>query len=479
MTTPDKDKPQRVLIASSHPLFGQGLRRLLESRRRTVEVVGMASSIDETMQSLAALNPDLIIVDYDDEQLNRDEFLARFVEGERKLRVVLLSLSDAQQAVVYDRRTMEASRIDDWLEDSTFMSMEETPVEPGLPAGLTRPNRRSSMKHFIIAGILVVLMTALIVFGAGQVRLLPIAASLQAQPIDRMFTLEFLVIAFLFSLILVFLVYSIFVFRRKKGDMTDAPHIDGNPRLEIVWTVIPLITVLGFAFMGSQALAETQRVDPDALVVDAIGSQWSWRFDYPALGISSTELRLPVDRQVLLRLSSMDVIHSFWVPEFRVKQDALPGGKEFVRQLRITPTTVGEYKVRCAELCGLNHYSMEAPVIVMAKADYEAWAAEEAGLSANPADRGQKWYETFGCRACHSIDGSPLVGPSWKGLYGSERKFSDGSTATVDDAYLIEAIRNPGVKVVDGFQDLMPAAIAGSMTDAQIQDVIEFIKSLK
>ena len=467
------------MIASSHPLFGQGLRRLLESRRRAVEVVGMASSIDEAMQSLVTLNPDLIIVDYDDEQLNRDEFLARFVEGERQLRVVLLSLSDAQQAVVYDRRTMAASRIDDWLEDWNIANMEETPVEPEIPSGPTRPNRRSSMKHFIIAGILVVFMTALIIFGAGQVRLLPVAASAQAQPIDQMFTLEFLVIAFLFSLIVVFLVYSIFVFRRKKGDTTDARHIEGNPRLEIVWTVIPLIIVLGFAFMCSQALAETQRVDPDALVVDVVGSQWSWRFDYPELGISSTELRLPVNKQVLLRLSSMDVIHSFWVPEFRVKQDALPGGKEFVRQLRVTPTTVGDYKVRCAELCGLNHYAMEAPVIVMAAADYEAWVIEEAGLSADPAERGQKLYETYGCRACHSIDGSPLVGPTWKGLYGSDRKFTDGSTATADDAYLTEAIRTPGAKVVDGFQDLMPAAIAASMTNQQIQDVIEFIKSLK
>ena len=479
MTMPDRYKPQRVLIASSHPLFGQGLRKLLEARRGTVEVVGMASSIEETMRSLETLNPDLIIVDYDDEQLNRDEFLARFVEGERKLRVVLLSLSDAQQAVVYDRRTLAASRIDDWLEDWNIVNLEQTPVEPVMAAGPTRPNRRSSMKHFIVAGILVVLVTALLIFGAGQVRLLPEAASAQAQPIDRMFTLEFLVIAFLFSLILVFLVYSIIVFRRKKGDMIDARHIKGSPRLEIVWTVLPLITVFAFAFMGSQALAETQRVDPDALVVDAVGSQWSWRFDYPGLGISSTELRLPVDKQVLLRLSSMDVIHSFWVPEFRVKQDALPGGKEFVRQLRITPTTQGEYKVRCAELCGLNHYSMEAPVIVMAAADYEAWAAEEAGLSADPVERGQKWYETYGCKACHSLDGSPLVGPTWKGVYGSEEKLTDGSTAIVDDAYLIESIRSPAVKIVDGFQNLMPAAIAASMTDQQILDVIEFIKSLK
>jgi CheY-like chemotaxis protein len=121
MPEPEKNRPQRVLIASSHALFGQGLRSLLQSRKQTgVEVIGVVSSMDEAMQALEAHNPDLIIVDYDDEVLNRDEFLARFVEGEKKLRVVLLSLNEAQEALVYDRRTLAASEIDDWLEEWTY-----------------------------------------------------------------------------------------------------------------------------------------------------------------------------------------------------------------------------------------------------------------------------------------------------------------------------------------------------------------------
>jgi cytochrome c oxidase subunit 2 len=232
--------------------------------------------------------------------------------------------------------------------------------------------------------------------------------------------------------------------------------------------------------MGARSLADTQAIGDKVIEVDVIGSQWSWRFEYPESGIVSNELRLPVGTQALLHLSSTDVIHSFWVPEFRVKQDALPGGEDFVRDLRVTPTLEGEYKVRCAELCGLQHAYMEAPVIVLAAADFDAWMAEESGLSADPVERGQKWYTTYGCNACHSLDGSVVVGPSWLGLYGHEVRFTDGTTATADDAYLIEAIRNPGAKTVEGFAPgLMPQNIAEKMTDAQVQDVIEFIKTLK
>jgi cytochrome c oxidase subunit II len=253
MALPKRARPQRVLIASSHPLFGQGLRSLLEARQRSVEVIGVVSSIEEAMQALEMHRPDLVVVDYDDRLLNREEALARFFEGERKLRVVLLSLSDPQHAQVYDRRTLAAARIDDWLEEWPVVDADELSKAP-------QSNRRSNMKHFIVVGILVILVTALLLFGLQQVNLLPTAAARQATPIDQMFTLEFAVIAFLFSLIVVFMLYSIVVFRRKKGDTTDARHIEGNQRLEIVWTAIPLATVLGFAYLGSQALAETSRI---------------------------------------------------------------------------------------------------------------------------------------------------------------------------------------------------------------------------
>jgi len=486
-TTPNR--PQRVLIASSHALFGQGLRSLLQSRPRSnVELIGVVTSVEEAMLALERQDPDLIIVDYDDSVLNRDEFLARFVEGEKKLRVVLLSLNEAQDALVYDRRTLSASQIDDWLEEWTYGTgsaasgpdAADAAVPPirAQAASANIERRSSSMKHLIIAGILVVVVTALLILGMSQVRLLPVAASAQAVPIDFMFNLEFIVIAFLFSLIVVLIGYSIVVFRRKRGDTTDARHIEGNTRLEVAWTALPLFTVLAFAYLGGWSLSETVRADPKPLEVNVIGSQWSWRFEYPAQGIVSNELRMPLNKQALLHLWSTDVIHSFWVPEFRVKQDALPGS-QLTRDLRVTPTEIGEYKVRCAELCGLRHTYMESPVIVMPQADFDAWVAAESGLSADPVERGQRWYTAYGCNACHSLDGAPSVGPTWQGTYGEQVTFTDGSTGTVDDAYLYESIRNPGTKIVAGFQNLMPANIASDMTDDQVNDIIRLIESLR
>lgn len=470
-------RPQRALIASSHSLFGQGLLSLFRKRHADqVEVVGMAATLEEALAAIDQLDPDLVIVDYDDETLNRDEFLARFVEGEKKLRLVLLSLAAGEEALVYDRRSMAASQVDAWLEE---WSATPGGATPGAPAAHSKSHRRKTMKHLILAGILVILVTAALILGLDKVTLLPTAASAQALPIDSMFRLEFIVIAFLFALIVVFMLYSILVFRRKSGDATDAVHMTGNTRLEVVWTIVPLITVLTFSYLGARSLAETQRIDPKALEVEVTGSQWSWRFDYPEWGITSSELMLPVNRQVVLHLSSTDVIHSFWVPEFRVKQDALPGGEVFVRDLRVTPTQTGSFKVRCAELCGLQHAYMESPVVVVSQADFDAWVASQTGLPDDPVLRGAKWAKGFGCAACHSIDGSQGVGPTWKGLYGHQVTMEDGSVVTVDDAYIIESIRVPGARIVQGYANIMPANIGQDLSDAQIADIIQYIQSLK
>lgn len=167
---------------------------------------------------------------------------------------------------------------------------------------------------------------------------------------------------------------------------------------------------------------------------------------------------MPQPKQAILKLSSNDVIHSFWVPEFRVKQDALPGGKELVRDLRITPTELGEYKVRCAELCGTQHATMLADVKVVPREDFDAWAAGETQISDDPVVRGQQYAQQYGCLACHSADGSKLVGPTWKGVYGSEGSMTNGNVVTVNEDYLYQAIINPGALVVEGYPSgVMPA----------------------
>lgn len=473
--------PRRILIASSHPLFAQGLRSLLHKRQKMdAIVVGMVSTIDEALEAINRLQPDMVIVDYDDERVNRDEFLARFVEGEGRLRIVLLSLREGgDEAIVYDRRTLAASQVDDWMEMWLEPQRDDDLYQERDTGKDEKPRRRDSMRHLIIAGLFVVIIMIAGLFFLRNVELLPIAASLQAGSIDSLFALEFAVIVGLFSLIVGLVVYSILFFRRRKGDKTDGPHIEGNTTLEVVWTLIPLGFVVFLAYLGGVSLGKTQAADPKPLEVKVVGSQWAWRFEYPRLGIISTELILPVDKQALLELSSTDVIHSFWVPQFRLKQDALPG-EGFERELRITPSEIGEYSVVCAELCGRQHYSMTAPVKVMAQPDFDAWVqANTAPVSTDPVERGDQISQQFGCRACHSIDGTVVVGPSWKGIFGKQESLADGTSVLVDEAYITESIRNPGAKITADFQNLMPANVGVDLTDEQINDIIEFIKSLK
>jgi cytochrome c oxidase subunit 2 len=307
---------------------------------------------------------------------------------------------------------------------------------------------------------------------------MPLAASAQAAPIDWMWNLELIFMSFFFALIVVPMAYSLIVFRRKKGDTSDAEHIEGNTRLEIVWTIVPLFIVAAFAYLGAVNLAETRRVDPEAMVVKVTGIQWSWKFEYPAYGVTSDELHLPVDQQVLLQMTSMDVIHSFWVPEFRVKQDLVPGR---ITELRITPTVDGNYKVRCAELCGTSHAYMEKPVVITSQADFDVWMSAQVALAAEaaatPEGRGQALVAANGCAACHSINGAQGIGPTWFGVFGHEVQLSDGTTVIADEAYIAESIKAPQAKIVAGFEtQLMPSY---GFTDEQIADIVAYIKTLR
>ena len=338
------------------------------------------------------------------------------------------------------------------------------------------------MRHFVIVAILVIALTLLTYFGLDAVGLMPVQASVQAVIIDSLWNLEVMTISFLFALIMVPLIYSLIVFRRRKGETGDGEHIEGNTTLEITWTVIPLLTVVVFAYLGAYNLGETRRVDPQAMDVNVTAQQFAFSFEYPAYGITSQELYLPVNKQVLLKMTSRDVIHSFWVPEFRIKQDIVPGR---VTEYRITPTLLSspdqQYKVRCAELCGASHAYMLADIQVVTQADFDAWVAirqEEALAAANtPEGRGEALVAQNGCQGCHSIDGSPGTGPTWFGIYGKQEKMADGSVVTADDAYIKESILNPQAKIVSGFEGvLMPAY---QFTDEQIADIIAYMKTLK
>lgn len=336
------------------------------------------------------------------------------------------------------------------------------------------------MGHFVIVGILVIVMAVLTYLGLDAAGLAtqmhPVAASAQAAPIDQLWHWEVMVVSFLFSLIVVPMAYSLIVFRQKKGEMLDGEHMEGNANLEIAWTVVPLITVVVFAYFGAYSLGEVRRVDANAMVVNVTGQQFSWTFEYPEYGFITTELYLPVDRQVVLKMQSADVIHSFWVPEFRVKQDVVPGR---ITEYRITPTLEGSYKVRCAELCGTSHAYMESPVVIVDSDAYDVWVAEQIKIaeeSKTPEGQGKLLATKNGCIGCHSADGAAMTGPTWFNLYGSDVKLADGSTVTADDAFIKQSILEPTATIVEGFPPVMPPY---ALTDEEISNLIAYIKTLK
>ncbi len=335
------------------------------------------------------------------------------------------------------------------------------------------------MRHIVIAGILVILTSILtymvLTVGGG---LMPAEASVQSVYVDQLWNWDLATLSFLFALIMVPLVYSLIVFRRRKGETGDGKYDEGNHTLEVTWTVIPLVLVTVYAYLGAYILGKTRIPDPNPLVVKVTAHQWDWAFQYPE-GFTTNELHLPVNRQVLLEMTSLDVIHDFWVPQFRIKEDIVPGR---TTELRITPTVLGNYQVMCSELCGLRHAYMVRPVIVTSAQDFTAWSQQQskayaAILAKGGPVAGQAIVAQEGCGGCHSIDGTKMTGPTWRGLYQSQVPLSDGRTVTADQAYLTESIKDPNAKIVAGFPaNVMPHF---DLTDQQIADIVAYIETLK
>ncbi|MCO6449848.1 MAG: cytochrome c oxidase subunit II [Caldilineales bacterium] len=351
------------------------------------------------------------------------------------------------------------------------------------------------MKHVINVIVLIVLLTLILLFAVNQTDWMPVAASAQAGPIDWLFGLHLDVITFLYVMVNVILFYSVFAFRRKKDDDSEGAYFSGNSALEILWTFIPLVVVMYFAFLGTVVLREVTAAAPNEMTINVTARQWSWSIEYPDLGewndtyagerIAATELNVPVGQPINFILNSEDVTHNFWVPEWRVKQDTVPGQE---KNLRVTPTEEGQYKIRCAELCGTSHAYMLANINVMSAEDFDIWVQQRLGIyvapeggegeGVDPVAQGQQIAQSAGCTACHSVDGSVLVGPSWQGLFGKTENLEDGSSVTVDEAYLHESIVDPAAKIVAGFANVMPNNYGDTLTEAEIGYLIEYIKSL-
>ncbi len=237
--------------------------------------------------------------------------------------------------------------------------------------------RSTSRKHFLAAGTLVLVFTLVIQWILDKSLPLPEAqASAQAALIDNLIGTHIWLIAAAGALVLVIMGYALVVFRARPGEEElEGDYFHGSGVLEIAWTVVPLIVVGYFAVLGTRVLADITAEQPDEMTVEVTGLQWAWRFAYPAAGeFQTTQLVVPVNQPLLLSMEAEDVLHSFWVVEWRVKQDLVPGIKT---HLRVTPTELGEFQLRCAELCGLRHAYMLADVRVVTREEFDAWVAEQ------------------------------------------------------------------------------------------------------
>jgi cytochrome c oxidase subunit II len=313
--------------------------------------------------------------------------------------------------------------------------------------------------------------------GEKESLIMPAANSTIAGEVDALFYFILYASIIVFAIVVAVTAYFLVRYRRR-GENELTSGVDHNLKLEIFWTVIPTILVFIVFYWGFNTFLKMHVAPKDAIEIKATGQKWFWTFDYPNGANGVNELVVPVNQPVKLLLSSTDVIHSFFVPEFRVKMDALPNRYTIVW---FEATEVGEYNIFCTEYCGKGHSEMLGKVTVLPNSLYENWLAESQvdipeGMSLEEA--GGKLYISKACNTCHSIDGSVGVAPSFKRIFGKTENLSDGSSLTIEENYLRKSILNPQAQVVAGFAPVMPT-YQNVLSDRQIDALIAYIKSLK
>jgi cytochrome c oxidase subunit 2 len=266
------------------------------------------------------------------------------------------------------------------------------------------------------------------------------------------------------------MIYFLVRYRRSKNP--NPAQIADNATLETLWTVLPTILVLVMFYYGWAGFKVMRDIPDDAMPVTVKAQMWSWVFEYEN-GKQSTELIVPTGRPVKLNLTSSDVIHSFFVPAFRLKEDCVPGR---TNHAWFEATRDGEFNLFCAEYCGERHSAMLSLVKSIPAKEFDKWL----GVDTGPPE-GTKLLTLKGCVACHTIDGSKLIAPTFKGLFGStENVVTDGVTrqVTVDEEYIRKSILDPSADLTEGYQDLMPPQ-RDLLTDEEIDAIIEVLKELK
>jgi cytochrome c oxidase subunit 2 len=287
---------------------------------------------------------------------------------------------------------------------------------------------------------------------------------------------------------------TVFAIRyRRKRENQSTPIVDPKPIHEVFFIGVPLLLFLSYFAIGYPQYVTLQTPPKDATDVYVQGKKWMWKFAYPGGPNSTDVLRVPAGRPVRLLLTSRDVIHSFFVPALRLKQDALPGR---YTQTWFNATEPGRYPIFCAEYCGLGHSAMLGELVVMPAAEFDAWVeqqrrsgqplaqdqapvpSEDIDIRGSLVEQGRRIAAVQGCFKCHTVDGTRHIGPTWLDLYGRKVKLEDGRTLVADEAYLTRSMMEPNAEVVAGYKALMPT-FQGKLSGPEAAAITEFIKSLR
>ncbi|MCP4632330.1 MAG: cytochrome c oxidase subunit II [candidate division Zixibacteria bacterium] len=307
---------------------------------------------------------------------------------------------------------------------------------------------------------------------------LPPGSSTIASEVDAIFYFITYASIVIFGIVVFGMIYFSIKYSHKKSNAEElTPGISHNIKLELLWSIIPGILVMIVFFWGFDVYMKMNVVPKDAIEIKVSGQKWFWSFDYPEGITTVNELVVPLNKPVKLLMSSKDVIHSFFVPDFRIKMDVLPN------RYTITwfeATHIGKHNLFCAEFCGDSHSDMIGTVRVVSEREYKEWleTSVESSDNVTPQELGAKLFVSKACRTCHSVEGKTLTGPHLDGVFGERIPLDDGRFVVVDENYIRESLLDPQASIVAGFQPVMPT-YQGILKDRQVDALIAYIKSLK
>ncbi|MBA3421872.1 MAG: cytochrome c oxidase subunit II [Thermoleophilaceae bacterium] len=333
--------------------------------------------------------------------------------------------------------------------------------------------RRSLIQVTVLAVVLSVIITAI----SLVIDWFPEQASTSADDVDLLYDVLLIVSVPIFVLVMTVVVYSVVRFRARPGDDRDGDPIHGNARLEIAWIAIPTVLVTALAVYAWVVLDDQEDPRPDTMLVNVRAGQFAWRFEYPQPGgqsVRSNELYLPKDRPVQFRIKTDDVVHSFWIPEFRIKQDTVPG---IVTRTQTVPSRAGDYDVVCAELCGLGHSTMRQQVHVMEGDRFASWiGARRQALAAAAPEPGRQVFTTYGCAGCHTLEDAGAAAATGPSLDGLAEVYDKRNPRLSLEAYVRQSIVDPKALVVPGFRaDGMPANYSSQLSRAEIDTLVDYL----